>query len=59
MNLNEIGVICIINFSSSTCYNAISYYDEKNTNLVYEVVADVRFGHELANRKIDHEVVTH
>jgi hypothetical protein len=33
---------------------------EKNANLVYQVAADVRFGHELGNRKIlDHEVATH
>jgi hypothetical protein len=25
---------------------------EKNANLVYEVVANVRFGHELANREL-------
>jgi hypothetical protein len=33
---------------------------EKNANLVYEIAADVRFGHELGNRKIlNHEVSTH
>jgi hypothetical protein len=35
----------------------MSNYKEENTSLVYEVVADVRFGHALTNRKnLDHEV---
>jgi hypothetical protein len=36
-------------FEAMRCW--VMLLEEKNANLIYEVVLDVRFGHQLANRE--------